>query len=292
MDRWIRTAALAILLALLFPAAVPGAAEETEPAASENVTVTISSAATFAEQEGTASDTPSVTVSLDSALSNYAGPSTINNCTIAEPRVVRIVHVGDSPDTENDINVSTYTIIGTETNGSGLSETPSITIVINNSTIAQRSVAQGFATVEVSMSQNFPDSECLTVVSAAGTQEGYATFRNDSNSAKKDSLSSWIPIPFLSRSRYYDLDVPSPEKSLWVDMRWEGNGDHALTVYHPTGTLGTFRDDSDGLNDRRIFLQISQEGGIETGAWHFKTTTPLTASPENVTFQMYLSEQK
>lgn len=288
MDRWIRTAALAILLAFLLFTVGTGASGEIEPAASENVTVTISSATTFAEQEGTASDMPAVTISLDPILANDAGPSTIDNCTIAEPRVVRVVHVGDSPSTEDDINVFTYTVLGTETNRSDLTETPSITVVIKNNTIAQGSIAQRFATVEVSMIQNFPDSECRTFVSSAGALEGYATFRNDTNTAKKDALCSWIPIPFLSGSRYYDLDVPSSGKSLWVDMRWEGDGDHTLTVYHPAGLLGTFRDDSDGREDGRIFLRISQEGGIETGAWHFKTTMPLVASSENVTFQMYL----
>ncbi|MDD4254632.1 MAG: hypothetical protein PHP59_04560 [Methanofollis sp.] len=95
-------------------------------------------------------------------------------------------------------------------------------------------------------------------------------------------------VPVLSFSRYYSLDVTSPEKTLWVDMRWEGDGDHALTVYHPGGILGTFRDGSDGKEDGRIFLRFSREGGVAAGAWTFKMTTPLVASRENVTFQTYL----
>lgn len=291
MDRWIRMTALVFLFALLLFAVVPGSAEEKEPDVPENVTFTVSSAATLTEGTVSNSPTVTVTVSLDPALSNDAGLCTIDNCTITEPRVVRIVHVGDSPDTENDINVATYTILGTETNRSDRTETPSITLVVKNSTVAQRSVGQGFATLEVSMIHDSTDAKCQTLAFSAstdaGTPERNAKSHND-YTTEEDTFATGILVPFLSRSRYYSLDVQSEGKSLWVDMTWEGNGDHVLTIYYPSGILGTFRDDSDGREDGRIFLRISQEGGIETGPWHFKTTTPLVASSENDTFQMYL----
>ncbi|WP_298665287.1 hypothetical protein [uncultured Methanofollis sp.] len=95
-------------------------------------------------------------------------------------------------------------------------------------------------------------------------------------------------VPVLSLSRYYSQDVSSPDMTLWVDMRWEGDGDHALTVYHPGGLLGTFRDGSDGQEDGRIFLRFSREGGVGTGTWTFKMTAPLAASRENATIQTYI----
>ncbi|WP_342677931.1 hypothetical protein [Methanofollis sp. UBA420] len=106
--------------------------------------------------------------------------------------------------------------------------------------------------------------------------------------AEKTATRTQPAVPVLSFSRYYSQDVPSPGKTLWVDMRWEGDGDHALTVYHPGGILGTFRDGSDGKEDGRIFLRFSRESGVAVGAWTFKTTVPLVASRENVTFQTYL----
>lgn len=106
--------------------------------------------------------------------------------------------------------------------------------------------------------------------------------------AEKTAASLRLPVPILSLSRYYSLDVPSAGKTLWVDMAWEGDGDHALTVYHPGGLLGTFRDGSDGKEDGRIFLRFSREGGVATGTWTFKATAPLVGARENITFQTYL----
>jgi hypothetical protein len=136
------------------------------------------------------------------------------------------------------------------------------------------------------------DAEYITIYPAAPAAEakviGGAASPAYGAVEEKSAARPQPAVPVLSLSRYYSQDVPSPGKTLWVDMKWEGDGDQALTVYHPGGLLGTFRDGSDGKEDGRIFLRFSREGGVGTGTWTFKMTAPLVASRENVTIQTYI----
>jgi hypothetical protein len=130
-------------------------------------------------------------------------------------------------------------------------------------------------------------ADYITIYPAATGERAAASLAYGA-AAEKTAEAFRPAIPILSLSRYYSLDVPAAGKTLWVDMAWEGDGDHALTVYHPGGLLGTFRDGSDGKEDRRVFLRFSREGGVATGAWTFKATAPLVGARENITFQTYL----
>ncbi|WP_067047149.1 hypothetical protein [Methanofollis ethanolicus] len=268
MDRWITTAALALLLALLLASGAGATAED--------VTVTVT---------GVRMETANI------EIVPVAPPDDVIAITYDTPESNMYTITG---------LITTETAFGTGGGGdAGVNATvdvrngtsPAVDYITINSASAVYSNKESILVVKV-RNDTLPAANYITVHSATtvdATEEVCgAAPRLYSAAAVKNAAPTQPAIPILSLSRYYSLDVPDPEKTLWVDMRWEGDGDHALTVYHPGGILGTFRDGSDGKEDDRIFLRLSRDGGVGTGAWTFKMTAPLAASRENATIQTYL----
>ncbi|TAJ45487.1 hypothetical protein CUJ86_01800 [Methanofollis fontis] len=103
--------------------------------------------------------------------------------------------------------------------------------------------------------------------------------------------SNTLPLfpDFGSRSRYYLLDVESNTTCFWVDLVWKDpERPLGLTIYHPDGVLGTYDDTSDGKEDGRIYLRISNEAGIAQGKWFLKISGSRPFTSSNYAFSTYL----
>jgi hypothetical protein len=266
MDRWIGTAVLALLLALLLASGAEAKAE--------NVTVAVTAvrvAPALIEIVPTAPTADVIAITYDTPESNmYTITGLITTDTATK--------TGGGSEAGGRFTIDTRKEIP-----------PAIDTITINSASAVNSNNESILVVKV-MNDALPAANYITTLSTAddaGESCG-ASPQLRGAAAAKNAAPTRPAIPILSLSRYYSLNVPDPGKTLWVDMRWEGDGDHALTVYHPGGILGTFRDGSDGQEDGRVFLRFSREGGVGTGTWTFKMTAPLAASGKNVTIQTYL----
>ncbi len=62
--------------------------------------------------------------------------------------------------------------------------------------------------------------------------------------------------------------------TLSVDLKWDNpNADLSIVIYSPTcRQFGPWRDDFDGIIDRRINKDIYNSGGIEQGDWEYYIT--------------------
>ncbi|MBP2146708.1 hypothetical protein J2129_002162 [Methanofollis sp. W23] len=88
---------------------------------------------------------------------------------------------------------------------------------------------------------------------------------------------------------YYAQKVPEGTRHHWVDLDWgKGEQNLTLTVWHPSGLLGTFRDADDGKKNGRIFLRISDPKGVEGGAWYYRVSGPRIPVALNYTFKTYI----
>ncbi|HDS64219.1 MAG TPA: hypothetical protein ENN52_08940 [Methanofollis liminatans] len=103
--------------------------------------------------------------------------------------------------------------------------------------------------------------------------------------------SNSLPIlpGFGGRSRYYMLDIASNMTCFWVDLVWiDPDRPLDLTIYYPGGVLGTYDDMSDGNEDGRIYLRISNEAGIAEGNWFLKISGSKSFTSKNYTFMTYM----
>lgn len=88
---------------------------------------------------------------------------------------------------------------------------------------------------------------------------------------------------------YYAQKVPDGTRHHWVDLDWgEAEQDLSLSVWHPSGLLGTFKDADDGRKNGRIFLRISDEEGVESGTWYYRVSGPRIPVPLDYNFKTYV----
>ncbi|QSZ67417.1 hypothetical protein RJ40_07820 [Methanofollis aquaemaris] len=88
---------------------------------------------------------------------------------------------------------------------------------------------------------------------------------------------------------YYAQEVPEGTRHHWVDLDWgESEQDLSLSVWHPSGLLGTFRDIDDGKKNGRIFLRISDQDGVEGGTWYYRVSGPRIPVAHNYSFRTYV----
>lgn len=63
--------------------------------------------------------------------------------------------------------------------------------------------------------------------------------------------------------------MPEDLEKFTYDLLWGDTNDSLkLTIFAPDGVMGPYYDDSDGVVNGRIFLQVSREDGIEPGDWY------------------------
>lgn len=94
---------------------------------------------------------------------------------------------------------------------------------------------------------------------------------------------------FGGRTRYYMLEIAPDMTCFWVDLVWrDPDRPLDLTIYYPGGVLGTYDDMSDGREDGRIYLRISNDEGIAAGNWFLKISGSKSFTSRNYAFTTYL----
>lgn len=94
-----------------------------------------------------------------------------------------------------------------------------------------------------------------------------------------EETTEFLSMNTLTRSLYSITDgeinyhsnyVSSGKNSITYDVDWDdSDNDLGLQVITPDGTyLGYYHDSFDGATDGRIYLQISNSAGLETGYWN------------------------
>ncbi|EHQ35515.1 hypothetical protein Metlim_1409 [Methanoplanus limicola DSM 2279] len=69
--------------------------------------------------------------------------------------------------------------------------------------------------------------------------------------------------------KYFHRDMPEDLDRFTYDLVWGDAEDSLkLTIFAPDGVMGPYYDDSDGVVNGRIFLQISRPDGIDPGDWY------------------------
>jgi len=152
----------------------------------------------------------------------------------------------------------------------------------------------GEGTIAIAFDENVPETceYSAAITTAAGPTMGGAQAERGVEEKGMPVLSSnSLPIlpEFGGRSRYYLLDIASNTTCFWVDLVWsDPERPLTLTMYHPGGVLGTYDDESDGKEDNRIYLRISNEAGIEEGNWFLKISGSRSFTTRNYSFMTYL----
>lgn len=103
--------------------------------------------------------------------------------------------------------------------------------------------------------------------------------------------SNTLPVlpGFGGRNRYYMLEITPNMTCFWVDLVWKDpDRPLDLTIYYPGGVLGTYNDGSDGNEDGRIYLRVSNEEGIAEGNWFLKISGSKSFTSRNYTFLTYM----
>ena len=75
--------------------------------------------------------------------------------------------------------------------------------------------------------------------------------------------------------RFFAVPVTDRASHHWVDIGWDASaGDLVLNIYPPDGHLGPYTDADDGMNDGRIFLDVSSPEGLAPGDWYYEVSRP------------------
>jgi hypothetical protein len=126
----------------------------------------------------------------------------------------------------------------------------------------------------------------------AGVSRGETALYRGREESEIPALSSnSLPVlpGFGGRNRYYLLEIAPNMTSFWVDLEWnDPDRPLTLTLYHPGGVLGTYDDGSDGREDGRIYLRVSNEAGIAEGNWFLKISGSKSFTSRNYAFTTYL----
>lgn len=90
------------------------------------------------------------------------------------------------------------------------------------------------------------------------------------------------------QANWYSRLVTSGTTSMIVDLNWADTSDSlTLTIYAPDGTLGPYYDADDGRIDGRVYLLISQFGGLTEGTWYYKIYGERIQGSQGYTFVTY-----
>lgn len=74
----------------------------------------------------------------------------------------------------------------------------------------------------------------------------------------------------MGEKKYFQREIPDNIDTFTIDLFWGDTLDSLkLTFFSPDGVvMGPYYDDSDGIVNGRIFLQVSRPEGIEPGDWY------------------------
>lgn len=73
---------------------------------------------------------------------------------------------------------------------------------------------------------------------------------------------------------WHETEISGKSTTMSVDLKWKSASDDLrLMIYTPDNkVLGPYTDDSDGTDDSRINLNVTNPDGVAEGAWSFKVT--------------------
>lgn len=82
---------------------------------------------------------------------------------------------------------------------------------------------------------------------------------------------------------WHSADITGSSTTLSVDLKWKSTSDDLrLMIYTPDNkVLGPYYDDSDGTDDSRIYLNVTNPDGVAAGTWSFKVTGVDVASNDS-----------
>lgn len=93
----------------------------------------------------------------------------------------------------------------------------------------------------------------------------------------------------MGQSNYHKVDVAEAIDSLNVDVKWKDpDSELRLVIYTPDGrVLGPYDDSSDGKDDGRINMNVSNEAGLAMGEWYLKVAGTDVAGKDEYYVKTY-----
>jgi hypothetical protein len=89
----------------------------------------------------------------------------------------------------------------------------------------------------------------------------------------------------LGESDYYFRYVSPGTTAVVPDLNWGDTADSlTLSISTPNGSLGPFNDASDGIDNARIYLHISNPSGLPSGIWEFRIYGEQVSGSQSYTF--------
>jgi hypothetical protein len=84
---------------------------------------------------------------------------------------------------------------------------------------------------------------------------------------------------------YYFRYVSPGTTAVVPDLNWGDISDSlTLSISTPGGSLGPFNDASDGIDNARIYLHISNPSGLTSGTWEFQIYGEHVSGSQSYTF--------
>lgn len=82
---------------------------------------------------------------------------------------------------------------------------------------------------------------------------------------------------------WHETEISGKSTTMSVDLKWKSTSDDLrLMIYTPDNkVLGPYTDDSDGTDDSRIYLNVTNPDGVAAGTWSFKVTGVDVASNDS-----------
>ena len=91
------------------------------------------------------------------------------------------------------------------------------------------------------------------------------------NSSSEGPIYIQHTVPHEEVTALYSKNISASTPYIIVDLySGDANDTITLTVFAPDKVLGPYTDESDGVKDGRIFLNISRNGGLTPGVWKFR----------------------
>jgi hypothetical protein len=106
---------------------------------------------------------------------------------------------------------------------------------------------------------------------------------------KKQEDSQYNNEIYAGQTGFHKVDVSSAITSLNVDVKWKDpDSELRLVIYTPDGqVLGAYDDSSDGKDDGRINMNISNEAGLAMGEWYLKVAGTDVAGKDEYYVKTY-----
>jgi hypothetical protein len=87
---------------------------------------------------------------------------------------------------------------------------------------------------------------------------------------------------------FYRESIPPGTSRFWVDLSWNpARQPYALHVWSPDGALGPYLNTANGVQDSRIFLEISAGSNLTAGDWYYAVQETGAGPETGFAFRTY-----